>query len=178
MHECPRTWGGQGWRQGASLLRLGWGCAGKDPGWPGPFQKWDSDGLGFRAWRMLVGTAPLEGPLWPVLPQPMGPRQIYFLPSQACCKVGFMDALNLPFKLSSSVIKRQKIVHFPGNVSKVKLVACGRGAAVQLCLWETSPKALWEQLFSDPAARLRFFSEVVRRQGTEALHVCELTRGQ
>lgn len=32
-----------------------------------------------------------------------------------------MDALNLPFKLSSSVIKRQKIVNFPVNVSKVKV---------------------------------------------------------
>ena len=49
------------------------------------------------------------------------PAKYIFLPPQACCKVGFMDALNLPFKLSSSVIKRQKIVNFPENVSKVKV---------------------------------------------------------
>lgn len=39
-----------------------------------------------------------------------------------------MDALNLPFKLSLSVIKRQKIVNFPENVSKAKVSYTSRGS--------------------------------------------------
>lgn len=66
--------------------------------------------------------------------QTIGPGCIYFLSSQACCKVGFMDALNLPFKLSSSVIKRQKIVNFPVNVNKVKVSYMSAGELRSSCV--------------------------------------------
>lgn len=67
-----------------------------------------------------------------------------------------MDALNLPFKLLSSVIKWQKIVNFPENVSKVKVSYISMWELRSSCVYDQkyALKALWEQLFLDGAGRL------------------------
>lgn len=89
-----------------------------------------------------------------------------------------MDALNLPFKLSSSVIKRQKIINFPENVSKVRVsYTSGRELRSScVCVRESALKALRAQLFSDGAARPRFYAAEVRKWSTEARPVCKLTQ--
>lgn len=71
-----------------------------------------------------------------------------------------MDALNLPFKLSSSVIKRQKIVNFPENVSKVRVSYMSAWEPQSSCVYDRKEalKALWKQLFWETATRLRPYS--------------------
>lgn len=83
--------------------------------------------MGPALWRALSGL---------FYNNQQAPAKYIFLPSQACCKVGFMDAVNLPFKLSSSVIKRQKTVNFPENVSKVKVSYMSAWKLWSSCVWD------------------------------------------
>lgn len=134
MHGCPRTCGGMDSGGRPAQTEMGM-CrektqAGPDPSRTGTVIGWGSGrGSGGRDWGEWVWGREecwRVQPLWMALSglfcnHQQAPAKYISLPSQACCKVGFMDALNLPFKLSSSVIKRQKTVNFPENVSKVRV---------------------------------------------------------